>query len=55
MKYSEKIKKTYYIENDLIKQVKIKAAIEETTETDTINSIVKEYFKTNKNKELFID
>ena len=40
----EKIKKTFYINSDLVKFIKIKSALDESTETDTINFILGDYF-----------
>lgn len=50
---TDKIKKTYYIENDIVKKIKIKSALEEATETETINIILKEYFSKKGDKYLF--
>lgn len=39
----EKIKKTYYIDSDIVKKLKIKAVVENKTETEVANEILKEY------------
>lgn len=41
----KKIKKTFYIESNHVKNIKIKSALDETTETDTLNFILSNYFK----------
>ena len=38
------VKKTLYIESDLEAQIKLKAIKDKTTESETLNSILKEYF-----------
>ena len=38
------IKKTVYLEKELIKQLKLKAVMEESTESKTLNKILTEYF-----------
>lgn len=50
---NEKIKKTFYIDSELVKLIKIKSAIDENTETHTVNFIVGEYFKESQNKYSF--
>ena len=50
---SEKTKKTYYIDSELVKKVKIKSALDETTETEVINIILKDYFKEKGDKYIF--
>lgn len=39
------IKKTMYIQKNLIKELKLKAIIEESSESETLNKILSEYFK----------
>lgn len=41
----EKIKKTYYIDSDIVKKLKIKAVVENKTETEVANEILKEYME----------
>lgn len=43
------VKKTVYLEQDLIKQLKLKAIYDDSTESKTLNSILRSYFK-KKNK-----
>ena len=44
MKEIKKIKKTFYVESELVKRIKIKSAVDEVSETETINTILKYYF-----------
>lgn len=41
----ETIKKTLYIDSELVKKIKIKSAVDETTETNVVNEILENYFK----------
>ena len=43
------VKKTMYVEKELIKQLKLKAIVEESNESETLNKILSEYFKASKN------
>ena len=38
------IKKTVYIDKDLIKKLKLKAVMDDSTESKTLNKILAEYF-----------
>lgn len=49
-----KTKKTFYIESDLVTLVKIKSAIDGTTETDAVNFILSEYFNGSGEKYSFL-
>lgn len=40
----KRVKKTFYVSSELVKRIKIKSAVDETTETETINHILKSYF-----------
>ena len=40
----EKIKKTLYVEQDLERKLKIQAVIEDKTETDMLNEILRYHF-----------
>ena len=40
----KRVKKTFYVSNELVKRIKIKSAVDETTETETINKILESYF-----------
>lgn len=44
MEEIKKIKKTFYLDPHLVKLIKIKSAIDETSETHSINSILSDYF-----------
>ena len=44
MKEIKRIKKTFYVESELVKKIKIKSAVDEVSETETINAILKYYF-----------
>lgn len=50
----EKIKKTFYVNSDIVKFIKIKSALDESTETDTINFILGDYFNEHQNKYSFL-
>ena len=39
-----RVKKTFYVDAELVKKIKIKSAVDETTETETINHILENYF-----------
>ena len=46
MKKAEtKVKKTFYIDNDLVMKIRIKSAVDDASDTHTVNSILGEYFK----------
>lgn len=49
----QRTKKTFYINSDLVKLIKIKSALDETTETDAINFILRDYFSEHKNEYSF--
>lgn len=51
---TEKTKKTFYIHSELVKLIKIKSAIDVTTETDVVNSILGDYFNEHQNKYSFL-
>ena len=40
----ERAKKTFYINPEFVKKIKIKSAVDEKTETETVNEILNEYF-----------
>ena len=40
----KKTKKTFYINAELVKKIKIKSAVDENTETETVQKILTEYF-----------
>ena len=40
----KRVKKTFYVSNELVKRIKIKSAVDETTETEIINKILESYF-----------
>ena len=44
MKEIKRIKKTFYVESELVKRIKIKSAVDEVSETETINTILEYYF-----------
>lgn len=44
MKEIKRIKKTFYVESELVKRIKIKSAVDEASETETINTILEYYF-----------
>lgn len=48
-----KVKKTFYIDDDLVMKIRIKSAIEDTSDTNTVNSILGEYFTQQGNKYSF--
>lgn len=50
---NEKVKKTFYIDSELVKLIKIKSALDENTETDTMNFILSDYFSEHKNEYSF--
>ena len=40
----KRVKKTFYVSNELVKRIKIKSAVDETTETEVVNKILESYF-----------
>lgn len=40
----KRVKKTFYVDAGLVKKIKIKSAVDETTESETINHILEDYF-----------
>lgn len=40
----KRVKKTFYVDAELVKKIKIKSAVDETTESETINNILEYYF-----------
>lgn len=54
MKKAEtKVKKTFYIDEDLAKKIRIKSAFDDSSDTATVNSILGEYFMQEGNKYSF--
>lgn len=49
----EKVKKTFYIDEDLVQQIRIKSAVDNSSDTSTVNFILGEYFKAQGNKYSF--
>lgn len=41
---TEKVKKTFYIDDEIAMKIRIKSAVENTSDTNTVNSILGEYF-----------
>lgn len=44
MEEIKRIKKTFYVESEFVKRIKIKSAVDEVSETETINTILEYYF-----------
>ena len=44
MTKEKRVKKTIYVNENLIKRIKIKSAVDGETESNTINSILESYF-----------
>lgn len=40
----KRVKKTFYVDAELVKKIKIKSAVDEATETETVNHILENYF-----------
>lgn len=40
----KRVKKTFYVYSGLVKKIKIKSAVDEASETETINNILEYYF-----------
>lgn len=53
MEEIKRIKKTFYVDSELVKLIKIKSAMDENTETDTMNFILSDYFSKHKNEYSF--